>query len=252
MRKDPIKSELNIFGGRVLDREDLGTDPEVFLSRLSESIVRWRKDGTKIIWLNLHITIANFIPIAAALGFIFHHAEEDRVEMTLSLQANSHIPPYATHYIGAGGVVRKDPETMLVVAERYRRGGQRHYKLPGGALHKGEHIQDAVTREVREETGIESRFISLNCFRHWHGYRYNKSDIYFVCRLQALTFDIVRQEDEIEECLWMPVEEYLNHPDVHAFNRKVARQVLCSPGLIHDPIEGYGTPDSHEIFMPEE
>ncbi len=171
--------------------------------------------------------------------------------MTLTLQDGAHIPPYATHYVGAGGVVLKDPETMLVVAERYSRQGRRHYKLPGGALHRGEHIRDAVIREVREETGIETNFVSLSCFRHWHGYRYGKSDIYFVCRLNALTFDIVRQEDEIEECIWMPVEEYLNHPDVHEFNRRVARAVLKSPGLKHDPIEGYGTSETHEIFIPE-
>ena len=170
--------------------------------------------------------------------------------MALRLVDGAYVPPYATHYIGAGGLVLKDSDTMLVVAERYGRRGRKHYKLPGGALHPGEHIEDAVTREVKEETGIDTRFVSLNCFRHWHGYRYGKSDIYFVCRLEALTEKIIRQEEEIEECLWMPIDDYLGNPDVHVFNRSVVRAALEGSGLGPDPIEGYGTPETHELFMP--
>ena len=35
--------------------------------------------------------------------------------------------------------------------------------------------------------------------RHWHGYRYGKSDIYFVCRLSALSEEVTMQAEEIEE-----------------------------------------------------
>lgn len=32
-----------------------------------------------------------------------------------------------------------------------------------------------------------------------------RSDLYFVCRLEPLSFDIKKQDSEIEECKWMPV-----------------------------------------------
>ena len=54
-----------------------------------------------------------------------------------------------------------------------------------------------------EETGVRAEFESIACFRHWHGYRYGKSDIYFVGRLRPLSREITMQADEIQECLWL-------------------------------------------------
>ena len=65
--------------------------------------------------------------------------------------ADALIPGYATHFIGAGGVVINEKEEILVVSEKCRRNRNNPaYKLPGGALHAGEHIAEAVTREVLE------------------------------------------------------------------------------------------------------
>ena len=250
MTSGKISTEEDAFGGEIVDPTSVDSDPERFRDQLKVLLTASRKNGTKVVWLTLDTAHATLIPVAVDEGFSFHHAADDRVQMTISIVPGSYIPPYATHYIGAGGVVLKDPKTMLVVAERYGKRSRRHYKLPGGALHVGEHIEQAVVREVLEETGIETSFVSLNCFRHWHGYRHGKSDIYFVCRLKALTHEISRQEEEIEECLWMPISEYLDHPDVHAFNKRVVHAVLAGVGLRLDPIEGYGTPKTHELFMP--
>lgn len=251
MRAHPIVSKPDHFHGEVIELADLTIDPDEFSTQLIESIKIWREKGTKVVWLELDTPRAPLIPIAVGAGFVFHHAIPDSLIMTLKIEETAHIPPYATHYLGAGGVVLHDQDTLLVVCERFRRGRPPYYKLPGGALHQGEHIETAVVREVKEETGIEARFVSLACFRHWHGYRYGKSDIYFVCRLDALTYEITRQQEEIEECFWMPVEEFLNHPDVAEFNRRVVRAALKDRGLVLDPIEGYGTPETHEIFMPK-
>ena len=103
-------------------------------------------------------------------------------------------------------------------------------KLPGGALRQGEHLIEAVEREVLEETGVHSRFESVVCFRHWHGYRYGKSDIYFVCRLRPLSSEITMQTEEIQECLWMPVGEFLEEETVSEFNKWIVRAGVASPG----------------------
>lgn len=286
-----LPSELNPFGGRVIDADELPEDPDEFGALLLQSIRTWTEEGAKVVWLRLPLDRAAHVPIAVGAGFVYHHATEDAVQLTLTLIAGSYVPPFATHYIGAGGIVlwsdpnsRQSPK-LLVVSEADRK--RRHYKLPGGALHPGEHIVDAVLREVKEETGIDTEFQSLVCFRHWHGYRHGKSDIYFVCRLTPLSFEIQRDEFEISECLWMPVDEYLIHPDVHTFNRRIVRAALGRPGsdppavgvapdgrasgatyggaspdgedsekranlgLVPVEIEGYGTRATHEFFMPE-
>jgi 8-oxo-dGTP pyrophosphatase MutT (NUDIX family) len=162
------------------------------------------------------------------------------------------VPPYATHYIGAGGVVINERQELLVVWEKaHRHGGRKYYKLPGGALHPGEHIVDCVRREVLEETGIETEFESLVCFRHWHGYRYDKSDIYFVCRLSPLNDEIRVDEEEIAECLWMPVKDYLESEDVGVFNKRIVQAALNGASMVPTWIVGYQTdPDRREIFMP--
>lgn len=247
-----LQSERNQFGGREVDSASLPLDPEVFSLSLAAALNEWRTEGTRLVWLAIPIQAAALVPTAVAAGFIYHHADEQELVLTLAIESGAYVPPYATHYIGAGGVVLTEDRKLLVVAERYRGRWGRHYKLPGGALHPREHISEAVRREVREETGIETRFESLVCLRHWHGYRFGKSDIYFVCRLAALTFEIHRDPDEIEECLWMSVDEYLEHPDVHAFNRRIVRAALSSEGVHRSGIDGYGSPETHELFFPAE
>ena len=121
---------------------------------------------------------------------------------------------------------------------------------PGGALHPGEHLVDGVIREVREETGICTKFESAVCFRHWHGYRFGKSDIYFVCRLSPLSESISRQVEEIDECLWMSVEEYLADHGVSPFNKRIVRSAMDSAGVEPTCMEGYDDRSRFEFFVP--
>jgi 8-oxo-dGTP pyrophosphatase MutT (NUDIX family) len=205
------------------------------------------------VWLEIPIENSVLIPVAVEVGFTFHHSGPDYLMLAYQLQEGAFVPPYATHYIGAGGVVLNDRGELLVVWERaHRMSGRKYYKLPGGALLQGEHIVDGVKREILEETGIDTQFEGLVCFRHWHGYRYGKSDIYFVCRLSPLNHRITADEQEIQECLWMPVDEYLASEDVGIFNKRIVEAALNGRCMVSAWIEGYQTePDRREIFMPD-
>jgi len=242
-----LKYEMNPFGGAVIDPDTLPEKADVFSASLQETIEFSKNEKIKALWLRLPINLSTLIPAAVSAGFTYHHADEGHLQMTRRISPDAFIPPYATHYIGAGGVVLDQDRRLLVITERYH--SKRHYKLPGGALDPGEHIADAAKREVLEETGIRTEFLSLVCFRHWHGYRFGKSDIYFVCRLKPVSFDITPDPREIAEALWMPVDDYLTHPDTHPFNRKIVRAALDREGLFPGDIEGYGTPETHEMFF---
>ena len=169
--------------------------------------------------------------MAVDAGFQFHHTGEEYLMLTTRLSESALIPPYASHYIGAGGICLNDNNDLLVVRERYGFAGRApQLKLPGGALRSGEHLAEAVVREVLEETGVQAVFEAIVCFRHWHGYRYGKSDIYFVCRLRPLSTEITMQEDEIQECLWLPVEEFLSAEGIGDFNQVHSAGWPSEPG----------------------
>lgn len=246
-----LKADANRFDGLVLATDELPSHPEEFHQRLQYSLDVWKREGFKVVWFEVPLAYAALIPVAVEAGFSFHHSETDYVMMTYCLQPGAFVPPYATHYIGAGGVVLNAQRELLVVSEKHRRDHSRpYYKLPGGALHRGEHLVDGVIREVLEETGIHAQFDALVCFRHWHGYRYGKSDIYFICRLRPLSHEIHKSDDEIDECRWMPVQEYLDSDYVGAFNKEIVRAALESPGLPAAWIDGYENQQTHEFFFP--
>jgi len=247
-----LKATPNRWGGISIDPAALPADADLFCQALEASLAFWRAEGYRVAWLEIPIDHANLIPVAVGAGFVFHHSKTNYLMLTCQIETDAFVPPYASHYIGAGGVVLNDHDELLVVWESaHRQSGHKYYKLPGGALQQGEHLVDAVIREVEEETGIRTRFETLVCFRHWHGYRFGTSDIYFVCRLSPLSHDIHRQEDEIAECLWMPVQEYLTSELVGAFNRQIVQAALdrrC--WMVPTEVEGY-SPEEREVFMPQ-
>ena len=247
----PLAAAPNPFRGVVVNTAELPASAAEFAARLDASIAEWRRAGYEVAWLDLPLALASYVPLAAGRGFRYHHADQDGLTATLTLVPGSFIPPYATHYVGAGGVVLNGRAELLVVCERYRIDNRPpFYKLPGGALEPGEHIVASIVREVLEETGVAAQFEALTCFRHWHGYRYGKSDIYFVCRLRALTEEIKMGETEIEECLWMPVRKFMADDNISPFNKGIVRSALESEGIVPSDLPGMAPDATREYFLP--
>ncbi|MDA1127390.1 MAG: NUDIX domain-containing protein [Chloroflexi bacterium] len=246
-----LEFKPNQFNGIVVAPSKLPGDPDEFDARLGASIDQWSSDGFLAVWLEIPKAQSALISKAVDRGFDFHHTGDDYILLTRRLVERAQIPPFATHYIGIGGVVLTPEKDLLVVKERFSVGGREPtLKLPGGALQAGEHLGQAVEREVLEETGVKAVFESIACFRQWHGYRYGKSDIYFVGKLSPLSKEITMQADEIQECLWMPVDEFIESEAISNFNKQIVRAALESDGVIQSFIEGFGGPDNREYFMP--
>lgn len=246
-----LQHEVNPFNGVVITTAALPDDAVEFSARLAHSLVEWTAQGRALIWLDLPIARADLVPLATGQGFRFHHTTEESLTLTYRVQSEALIPGFATHFIGAGGVVLTPERELLVVNERHRRDKSRPYwKLPGGALHPGEHLAEGVIREVMEETSVQAKFEALVCFRHWHNYRFTKSDIYFVCRLSAASRDITVQPQEIDEACWMPVDEYLANEYVGDFNKRVVAAAVNSPGIPLTWVDGYADRRSYEFFVP--
>lgn len=248
---DILPFKTNPYSGVLPEPNALPKTVKAFKEQLSYSLEHYRSQGFKIVWLEIPVAKAKLVSPATKLGFTFHHATETYLMMTLRLEANVGMLPYASHYAGVGGVVLDEQDNILVVRENMREDRPTPFKLPGGFVDVGEHLEAAAVREVWEETGIRAKFESLVCVRLWHANRFGKSDFYFVCRLSPLTYDITPQEAEIAECRWMPVAEYLQRDDVHAFNKGIVSIALKNNGWVSGWFEGYEASNTErELFMP--
>ncbi len=61
---------------------------------------------------------------------------------------------------GVGGIVFNSKRQVLVIVEKYFF-AKKIWKMPGGLVDPKENLNEAVEREVREETGIDAQFMSV-------------------------------------------------------------------------------------------
>lgn len=195
-------------------------DSSAFASSLRASISNWKKQGIKGVWIKLPISLANLVQPAVEEGFWYHHAEPSYLMLVYWIPDTKHtIPSNASHRIGVGAFVMNDKRELLVVQEKSGRlRGSGVWKLPTGVVEQGEDIYAGAIREVKEETGIDAEFVEILAFRQNHTSFLGKSDLFFVCMLCPLSFDIQKQESEIEAAQWMPIEEYAAQPFVQKYD----------------------------------
>ena len=129
---------------------------------------KWKADKVRGVWLKLSKENSHLIDIAVKVAnFSYHHAKDDYVMLTKWMTQNeaSKFPLFASHYVGVGGLVLNKEKTRVLCIQEARSHFKGLWKIPGGAVDPGESIQDAVIREVWEETGIQTRFKGIVAFR---------------------------------------------------------------------------------------
>ncbi|XP_028752915.1 nudix hydrolase 10-like [Neltuma alba] len=213
-----ILPAVNDTHGGVIVEMKKTMSPDAFVTLLRASLLQWKHQGMGGVWIKLPIELVNLVETAVKEGFWFHHAEPSYLMLVNWIpETGNTIPPNASHRVIVGAIVLNDNKEVLVVQEkRGRFHGLGVWKIPTGVVDAGEDLFNAAIREVKEETGIDTEFLEVLAFRQTHEEFFGKSDLFFLCMLRPLSFDIRKQDLEIEAAQWMPFEEYAAQP----FNQK--------------------------------
>lgn len=126
------------------------------------------------------------------------------------------------------------PENKLFLMRSHKWRGE--YVVPGGHIELGERIEDALKREIQEETGLkvyDVRFLCWQEFIYDDAFWKKRHFIFFdyVCRTDETEATL---NDEAESYMWITPQEALALP-VEPYTARAIREYLKREGDRHLP-----------------
>ena len=104
--------------------------------------------------------------------------------------------------LGVGGVLWHDNKVLLV--KRGHNPGKGMWTIPGGYVDHDESIGDAVIREIKEETGINSQPLSIIALRDRPAEKHNA---YIIFLMKFLGGNLRAQPSEVSDLGFYTLEE---------------------------------------------
>jgi ADP-ribose pyrophosphatase YjhB (NUDIX family) len=226
-----LETKKDLYNGLIVETESILSSVSDFKNDLTLLLETSKKQKIALLWLDLTTNQHEHIAFALSLGFEFHNCEAKRTTLTLQVIKNAYIPVPPTHTIGVGAVVINEKNELLMVRDRIHT-SHSIYKLPGGMLEHAQSLEEGVVREVWEETGIKAKLIKMVSVLNSHPFTFNKSNMYVVFQLEALSSQInVIDTHEIEFALWMPLDEFFAHEEISEFQKKLVNATLNHEGI---------------------
>ena len=141
------------------------------------------------------LMIGNPHPLVRALAWIWTHR-------LLSDRLRSHLMWWLNAKFAAGvtAVIVDDQRRVLFLEHAFR--SRFPWALPGGWMSRGESPENAIVREVREETSLEVEVVDVLSATT---FSLPRLDIVYLCRVRGGT---VRGSAETPRWKWCPVGQY--------------------------------------------
>ena len=196
--------------------KNLEENSEKFVARVVLALKEFEEMKVKGVWVKIPIERSEIVGLLASrAGFEYHHAQQGYAMLTKWLPQDrpNNLPVYNTHVVGTGGIVIDEATNEVLLIEEMSVFGKKIWKHPGGQVDSGEFIHEAVIREVKEETGIDAEFLGVVACREVKDYRFGAVDIYVVCLLKAISREIKKCDNEISDCKWVSIGDYLNNKE---------------------------------------
>lgn len=142
---------------------------------------------------------------------------------------------YGLHSIGVGGLVIEDGRVLLI--QRAQNPGRGRWTIPGGYVENDEPCDEAVVREVLEETGLETAIERLLAIRH--RVTSTDSNVYLVFKLHRIGGELRPDLDpeEIAQAGFYTEAEMDKLGNLADFSRELVRIDLYGSGSGLHPFE---------------
>lgn len=114
-------------------------------------------------------------------------------------------------------------EIFLMKSHKWRN----KYVIPGGHIELGETMEEAVKREIKEETGLDIYDIEFLCFQEFvfdKAFWEKKHFIFldFMCKTKSSKVEL---NSEGQEFIWVPVSKALKLP-VEPYTRQTIKEYV--------------------------
>ena len=140
---------------------------------------------------------------------------------------------YNTGYkIGFGGAVVRGGHLLMV--RRASRHGRGNWQLPGGFIEPDETIEQAVVREVQEETGVVAEVEGVLGLRN----RYDPEQgngVYVVMLLRLVSGEPKADGREVDHAGFFTLDQIRELNPLPPVNWEIAQRVLCPDCHILNP-----------------
>lgn len=154
--------------------------------------------------------------------------------------------------ISTGGVCFKNDEVLLVKIGYGANRGM--WMIPGGLVETGETIEDAVVREVREETGLETEIVRMVCLRS--GKQEHNSEIktglYIAFEVNAKSGMVKKDDHEIVDIRYWNINDATESAEVIELSKEIIQATWKTRNGLYrgKPIETKNNYIAYNYYLP--